>query len=175
MLVQKVPRHFRGCGILPRQSGWRAGGKSSRGAAETRRAWRTLLHKRTKRKQKGRLESGRNANMETMKTALRTWKEGGKWMCSRDADVPPAGRIADWRMEITGGNPDGKSNPAWHGTPASARGPPPRFQPSRSCAHPVPPPVLKRFPPFGTHPPATRSGAIRLSMKKNVDKTVVRD
>ena len=48
-----------------RHSGWRAGGKNSRGGAEARRAWRgRILHKRTKRKQKGQLESGRNANIE---------------------------------------------------------------------------------------------------------------
>ena len=44
--------------------GRRKGGKNSRGAAEARRAWRTLLHKRTKRKQKGRLECGRKVNIE---------------------------------------------------------------------------------------------------------------
>ena len=27
VLVQKLPRHFRGCGILPRPSGWRAGAR----------------------------------------------------------------------------------------------------------------------------------------------------
>ena len=40
-------------------------GRNSRGDAEARRAWRgRILHKRTKRKQKGRLESGRNVNIE---------------------------------------------------------------------------------------------------------------
>ena len=84
MVVQKLPSHFQGvrhpaapgengrpkgrtasCHLSLRHSGWRAGGKNSRGGAEARRAWRgRILHKRTKRKQKGQLESGRNANIE---------------------------------------------------------------------------------------------------------------
>jgi hypothetical protein len=39
-------------------------GRNSRGGAETRRAWRALLHKRTKRKQQRRLECGRKVGIE---------------------------------------------------------------------------------------------------------------
>ncbi len=61
-------------------AGGSAGGKNSRGAAETRSAWRTLLHKRTKRKQKGGWSAGGRPTLKTMKTASRPLKSG------RDAD-----------------------------------------------------------------------------------------
>ena len=73
-------------------AGGSAGGKNSRGAAEARRAWRTLLHKRTKRKQKGGWSAGRRPTLKSMKTASRTWKAGGKRMDSLGAGVPPAKR-----------------------------------------------------------------------------------
>ena len=71
-------------------AGGSAGGKNSRGDAETRNAWRTLLHKRTKRKQKGGWSAGEKPTLKTMKTASRTWNAGGKRMCSRGAGVPSA-------------------------------------------------------------------------------------
>ena len=45
--------------------GWEGNGRDvARGDAEARKAWGKVLHERTKRKQKGRLESGRDANIE---------------------------------------------------------------------------------------------------------------
>ncbi len=99
--VQKLPLHFRRCGILPRLSGWRedggrknvsrqvrqvrqgggwsAGGKSSRGDAVARRAWRgRILHKRTKRKQKGRLECGRKVSIENHENRFADMEKGSK-------------------------------------------------------------------------------------------------
>ena len=67
-----------------------ARGKNSRRGAETQRACRTLLHKRAKRKQKGGWSAEGGPSLKTKKTALRTWKAGGRRMHSRAAGVPPA-------------------------------------------------------------------------------------
>ncbi len=50
-------------------------------ASRTRMAWR-----------------GKESTLKTMKTASRTWKEGGKRMSSRGAGVPPAGRLGSGKQ-----------------------------------------------------------------------------
>ncbi len=110
MLVQKVPCHFRGCGILPRHGGWRAeewltqssprpprereeSGREEltrrRGDAEE---WEEAFAQKDKKGTKGAAgERDGWSTLKSMKTASRTWKAGGKWMCSRGAGCPPRG------------------------------------------------------------------------------------
>ncbi len=91
---------------MPRHGGWRAEerltpspprpprDREANGREElTRRRGGLGGHFCTKG-QKEWLGSGRKVNFETMKTASRTWKAGGKRMCRRDAGGPPA-----WRLE----------------------------------------------------------------------------
>ncbi len=48
------------------------------------------FHLPTPKDKKGGWKAGGRPTLKTMKTASRTWKEGGKRMCSRGAGVPPA-------------------------------------------------------------------------------------
>ncbi len=76
-LTQSPPRPQR------EREGVREGVREERTHAEARSAWRTILHKRTKRKQRGGWRAGGRPTLKTMKTASRTWKGG------RDTDGQP--------------------------------------------------------------------------------------
>ncbi len=85
------------------QSGWRAGcGRKnvSRKVRQVRqgsgrRAVKSTTTRTSRMPLRGLrwLGGGKNSTLKTMKTASRTWKEGGKRMSSRGAGVPPAWRL----------------------------------------------------------------------------------
>ena len=68
LLLQKVTRHFRGCGILPRSCGWRAGGE--------KKTNRTKGDKVAGREARGRREGGQFSEKATWTTLL--WEERGR-------------------------------------------------------------------------------------------------
>ncbi len=119
--------------------------------------------------------AGGRPTLKTMKTASRTWKSGRKAAVQSGHGRPARGAESgrengDYRREP---RRETQSCVAWNSRIRARTATP--FPSILFMSPSCPPAVRKRFPPLGTHLPATRSGATRLSMKKNVDKTVVRD
>ncbi len=119
--------------------------------------------------------AGGRPTLKTMKTASRTWKSGRKAAVQSGHGRPARGADSglengDYRREP---RRETQSCVAWNSRIRARTATP--FPSILFMSPSCPPAVRKRFPPLGTHLPATRSGATRLSMKKNVDKTVVRD
>ena len=77
--------------------GRRAGGKNPRGAAEARRAWRRVLHKRTKREQKGRPESGRKVGNETHENRFADMEKREESGWTVGARAPRPRGVRKWR------------------------------------------------------------------------------
>jgi hypothetical protein len=82
-----------------RPSGWSGEGRTH---AETRRRGELggggFCTKGQKGNKRGGWRAGGGSTWKTMKTASRTWKEGGKWMFSRGAGGPPAGCLGGGRQ-----------------------------------------------------------------------------